>query len=243
MSQALPRTLVRGPTFIRLLASLTDAAAPSTPPPLPDRLSQWLDWNQAIALSTALDGRPAVADGTPFSGEDEDECARLRAALAQAIVSDQALALAAERDEVGIDAAIVRQRYLTHQRAMQAATGRLRGKLRDRLAAKNTPMAQLAALDAAMEVALSPREHALLTAAPKLLGVHFEHLRQTADHTPDHTADHTGDGGAAGAELPAGGTSAAWLDVFRKDMQSVLLAELDVRFQPVEGLLAALRAS
>jgi hypothetical protein len=27
--------------------------------------------------------------------------------------------------------------------------------------------------------------------------------------------------------------------VFRKDMQSVLLAELDLRFQPVEGLLAA----
>jgi hypothetical protein len=33
----------------------------------------------------------------------------------------------------------------------------------------------------------------------------------------------------------------AWLDVFRKDAQSVLLAELDLRFQPVEGLLAALR--
>lgn len=32
-----------------------------------------------------------------------------------------------------------------------------------------------------------------------------------------------------------------WLDVFRKDMQSVLLAELDVRFHPIEGLLAALR--
>ncbi|KAE8755722.1 DUF3348 family protein, partial [Paraburkholderia madseniana] len=32
-----------------------------------------------------------------------------------------------------------------------------------------------------------------------------------------------------------------WLNTFRKDMQSVLLAELDVRLQPVEGLLAALR--
>ena len=38
-------------------------------------------------------------------------------------------------------------------------------------------------------------------------------------------------------------TPGAWLDVFRKDMRSVLLAELDVRLQPVEGLLAALRAS
>jgi hypothetical protein len=36
-------------------------------------------------------------------------------------------------------------------------------------------------------------------------------------------------------------TPGTWLDAFRKDMQSVLLAELDVRLQPVEGLLAALR--
>ena len=38
-------------------------------------------------------------------------------------------------------------------------------------------------------------------------------------------------------------TPGAWLETFRKDMRSVLLAELDVRLQPVEGLLAALRAS
>jgi len=234
MVQALHRMPVRGPTFIRLLASLTDAAAPSTPPPLPDRLSQWLDWNQSIALSTALDGRPAQGDGVPFADEDEDECVRLRAALAQAIVNDPALIASTTHDEVGIDYGLFRQRYLTHQRAMQATTGRLRGKLRDRLANKNTEAARLAAVDAALELALSPREHMLLAAAPNLLGAHFERLRQAAADTTDDAQE---------AELPAGDTSAAWLDVFRKDMQSVLLAELDVRFQPVEGLLAALRAS
>lgn len=237
MLQALPRTPVRGPTFIRLLASLTDAAAPSSPPPLPDRLSQWLDWNQAIALSTALDARPVQGEAVPFTAEDEDECTRQRAALTQAIVSDRQLAVGIRGDdeqaEVGVDFAILRQRYLTHQRAMQAATGRLRGKLRDRLAGKSAEMARLASVDAALELALSPREHMLLAAAPRLLGAHFERLRQAADQAND----------AQGAELPSGETSAAWLDVFRKDMQSVLLAELDVRFQPVEGLLAALRAS
>jgi len=234
MVQALHRTPVRGPTFIRLLASLTDAAAPSSPPPLPDRLSQWLDWNQAIALSTVLDGRPAQGDGVPFGSDDEDECAQLRAALAQAIAGEQAFARQdATHVEVGIDYAIFRQRYIAHQRAIQAATGRLRGKLRDRLAGASAGMARLAALDASMEIVLSPREHELLAAAPRLLEVHFERLRQAAE-----AAD-----GAQGAELPSGEASAAWLDVFRKDMQSVLLAELDVRFQPVEGLLAALRAS
>ncbi|NIF53900.1 DUF3348 domain-containing protein [Burkholderia sp. Ax-1724] len=52
--------------------------------------------------------------------------------------------------------------------------------------------------------------------------------------------DPTGLSATAGHRAPV--TQDAWLDVFRKDMQSVLLAELDVRFQPVEGLLAALRA-
>lgn len=234
MVQALHRTPVRGPTFIRLLASLTDAAAPSAPPPLPDRLSQWLDWNHAIALSTALDGRPEPGDSVPFTDEDADECARIRAALAQAIADDRELGRQAAGDGEGADYAVFRQRYLAHQRAMQAATGRLRGKLRDRLAGKSADMARLAAVDAAMEVALSPREQALLAAAPDLLGAHFERLRRAAER-----AD-----GAQAAELPPGeAPPAPWLGTFRKDMQNVLLAELDLRFQPVEGLLAALRAS
>jgi hypothetical protein len=78
-------------------------------------------------------------------------------------------------------------------------------------------MARLAEVDAVMEAALTPREHALLAKVPELLGQRFERLR-TAVHA-----------------------SPAWLDGFRRDMQSVLLAELDLRFQPVDALLAALR--
>jgi hypothetical protein len=63
-------------------------------------------------------------------------------------------------------------------------------------------------------------------------------------------------GNAPGIDTPATGampvrtqaaapaiTAGAWLDTFRADMRAVLLAELDVRLQPVEGLLAALRTS
>jgi hypothetical protein len=32
-----------------------------------------------------------------------------------------------------------------------------------------------------------------------------------------------------------------WLDFFCRDMQRVMRAELDIRMQPVEGLLSALR--
>ncbi|RBH13166.1 DUF3348 domain-containing protein, partial [Xanthomonas oryzae pv. oryzae] len=129
------------------------------------------------------------------------------------------------------DYAPFRQHYLAMQRAMRTATGDLRGRLRDLLALVSTDMARLAEVDAVMELTLSPREQSLLNTVPGLLGAHFERLRETAHaHQPP-----------AGDDAAPRAVSDGWLDVFRKDMQSVLLAELDVRFHPIEGLLAALR--
>jgi hypothetical protein len=232
--QAAPqRSTVRGPAFIRLLTRLTDVDAPQSGASLPDRLSHWLDWKQAIALSTALDGGPiGPAEGVPAFGQAaEDECLRSRAALVQAIDTDRAFLTSAQRETQGLrnldaanDYAPLRQRYIALQRKIQATTGSLRGNLRDMLAQVSPERARLADVDAVMELALSPREQSLLGKVPTLLGEYFDGLRQRTQGAP---AD----------------ASALWLDVFRKDMQSVLLAELDVRFQPVEGLLAALRAS
>ncbi|MFC4762143.1 DUF3348 domain-containing protein [Dyella koreensis] len=245
MVQAPLRTTVRGPTFIRLLARLTDVDVSPSRQALSDRLSQWLEWTHAIALSTALDGRPAAA--TPgvqtFGRAEEDECARVRSLLAAAIADDRDRSTSRQRGaepvpaeegnaEAVVDYEAFRKHYLAVQRRMQTATGHLRGRLRDILAQQSADMARLAEVDAALELALSPREHTLLGTVPALLGKHFERLRQTEEKT---LAD------AQVAEDTPTATPGAWLDVFRKDMQSVLLAELDVRFQPVEGLLAALR--
>jgi hypothetical protein len=67
---------------------------------------------------------------------------------------------------------------------------------------------------------------------PVLLEEHFKRL-----HRADHAAQ-------ADTQAPAehkGVYPEGWLVAFRKDMQSVLLAELDIRLQPVEGLLEVLR--
>lgn len=221
MVQAQQRAPVPGPTFIRLLARLADVDIAPSSQSLPDRLSQWLDWNHALALSAALDARPgaAASAGAATDGLDT-ECARARDVLTAAIKDDPALAACPSADPAGAtapDFSVLRQCYLARQRAMQATTGRLRGRLRDALAQTSADLARLAGVDAAMELALSPREHALLATVPDLLGQRFERLR---------------------AADPA---SRSWLDPYRRDMQSVLLAELDLRFQPVEGLLAALR--
>ncbi|MGT2489496.1 DUF3348 domain-containing protein [Cupriavidus basilensis] len=232
-----------------MLARLTDVDVPESRQSLSDRLSQWLGWADAIELSAALSGNPpAVA-----SGAQPEPSAAPRSAVAHvseprwpdAIAGDGALAPARRRGQAQppaqadavdavVDYAVYRQRYLSVQQAMETGIGNLRGRLRSMLAASTPAMSRLAVLDAAMERALSARERSRLPPMPALLEGHFERLRQA------------GQAALADAQVPgepAAVTPGAWLDVFRKDMRSVLLAELDIRFQPVEGLLAALRSS
>ncbi|MCC4620116.1 DUF3348 domain-containing protein [Xanthomonas cassavae CFBP 4642] len=243
MAKAAPRAPFSGPAFIRLLARLSDARVAQSHHALADRLSQWIDWTRAVAVSKALDGKlPATADLPEPRPLDAHACARVRAGLATSSVADlDALvarlradtrsAAASQEAPAPPDYAPFRQHYLAMQRGMRTATGDLRGRLRDLLVLVSADMARLAEVDAVMELTLSPREQTLLNTVPGLLGTHFERLRDAA-HAP---------GSAAGSEAAPRAVSDGWLDIFRMDMQSVLLAELDVRFHPIEGLLAALR--
>src|SRR5579864_4773686 len=99
MLQAPKRTALSGPTLVRLLARLTDHDVPESRQSLSDRLSQWLGWTDAIALSSALNGSPpAVASGArAFGSVEENECARVRTALAHAIANDGAPPVAKRR--------------------------------------------------------------------------------------------------------------------------------------------------
>ncbi|WP_158938846.1 DUF3348 domain-containing protein [Burkholderia sp. S171] len=245
MVQAPQRTALSGPTLIRLLARLADVDVTESRQPLSDRLSQWVHWTDAIALSTALNGSPpAVPSGTQASvSPEETECARVRSTLVNAIVGGSVSATAKRHGSAqppshgasmnaAIDYPAFRQIYTSMQQTMETGIGNLRSRLRAKLAARTPDLCRLAEVDAVMERALSPRERSLLATVPALLGGHFERLRQAERETLD---------AAQAPEDAAMVAPGAWLNVFRKDMQSVLLAELDLRFQPVEGLLAALR--
>ncbi|MCE7033239.1 DUF3348 domain-containing protein [Lysobacter sp. GX 14042] len=235
MAKASQREAVPAPAFIRLLARLADVDLRAPGHALVDRLGEWIDWTRAVALSSALDGRlPAAHRAPEGDGDAQQECARVRAALVAAIGADPETAAPRWRGkQPGPDGyAVFRERYLDLQRMMQAEVGRLRGQLRDRLGQASAELARLAKVDAVMDATLSPREHVLLATAPALLGHHFERLRADA-LVPQAHLEFPPDPGTTG--------TGAWLDVFRQDMRNVLLAELDVRFHPVEGLLAALR--
>ncbi|CAB3929912.1 DUF3348 domain-containing protein [Achromobacter insolitus] len=269
MLQAPQRTGLSGPTLIRLLTRLTDVDVPQSRQSLSDHLSQWLGWTDAIALSAALNtSPPVIAPGARmFSSAEERECARVRTTLADAIASDTA-ATAAKRPvpgqapapakqlaalaEADADYANFRQRYLSLQHTMETAVGNLRSRLRGMVAAKNGEMTRLAVVDAIMDRALLPKERALFGAIPRLLQGHFDRLREAeaaalaaaqAEAEAQAESEAAPDGEADETPAPTAVTPGAWLDTFRNDMRSVLLAELDVRLQPVEGLLATLRAS
>jgi hypothetical protein len=135
--------------------------------------------------------------------------------------------------ETAADFATYRRRYAASQQAMESSISPLRQHVRETAAGISSTMARLAAVDAVMEQALGARERALWSTVPTRLERHFERLR----HTHEQARADTQEPDDPHSWVRPGG----WLEVFCRDMRAVLLAELDLRLQPVEGLLDALR--
>jgi hypothetical protein len=208
------QALVTGSALVRLLARFASGEVPASGQAFADRLSQWVGWTDAISLSAALEGGAQASADSRIS-RDAESADDLQCQRTRTAWAD---AIAAAIDP-STDFAPYRQRYLSRQQAMESGIESMRARLRARLAAGSPAMARLAAVDVVMEQVLAPHEQRLLATVPGLLHKHFERLRLT--------------------EVPE--QPRAWLDSFGRDMQAVLLAELDIRFQPIEGLLDALR--
>jgi len=222
MVSELRRTPFNSTTLIRLLAELTVADVADSKQSFAERLAHWLNWTDAISLSVALNGSTVKApdgqSGAPSSASSAaKEFARVRTALANALAAKGAPAAAP-------DYAPYHHHYVSQQRAMEAGIGPLRAQVRSALADQSPASSRLAALDAVLDDVLREREHSLLSTVPLLLEKHFERLRKA--HQETHADTQASDD--------------AWLAIYCKDMQGVLLAELNLRLQPVEGLLEAL---
>lgn len=242
MARGSPRTSFDSSRLIRALSDLVSTDA--TPPrqSFADRLGQWLDFADAIALFSALNGSTDAAGG-PATAEHpalRDEFARVRGALLDSINTDGVLTPGKARIRLpapawhastpgAADYLPYHRYYLAHQRDMGAAIAPLRASVRAGLAQRAPALRQLAALDGVLDQALAPRERSLLATVPQLLGRRFEQLHQAhrnALTTPDDPARWLQPG--------------AWLHTFCQDMRVVLRAELELRLQPVAGLLEAL---
>lgn len=244
MTRALQRTNFNRSRLTRFLSdrALVDAAEAGQP--FAERLGLGLDFTDAIALSAAhraCAAIPPTAAAVASPGVEE-AFARVRSTLTHSITQSCSpngggtrIKLPAPQPGVAIEIAAdyepYRRFYLAHQRDMESGVRPLRGQLREALARASPALRKLAVLDAALDGILSARESKALATLPALLEKRFEQLLKAHQQSLLDTRQ---------ADDPALWRQAeGWLAVFCKEMQGLLLAELDLRLQPAMGLIEA----
>ena len=236
MVREVSRTQFHSSRLIRVLEGLAVADIADSRQSFGERLAQWLDFKDAISLYAVLHG--GLPDGVSRIAAEvvrspQDALCRVRNSLVDAIRADAQLGahkvagMANLSSDVEGEFLPYHRSYLTHQRSMQSALSSLRAQVRATLAEQSSSGKRLAALDGVLEQSLAARERSLLAILPVLLRKRFEYLLLAR--------------GVVSVEdpmqvLPSGD----WLPEFCRDVQAVLLAELDLRLQPVLGLMDAL---
>ena len=245
MTRAPTRTSFTSSALIRALSDLAllNVAEPGSA--FAEQLSAWLNLHDAIALRSVLSVSVSAAStaAPPVDPTNlGDELARLRATLTHAItVADGAsgnkrrIDLPPDSHGMSDSAAAAfepyRRYYLAHQRDMDTSIGVLRIRARDVLTKTSRALAKLAALDGVFDATLTEREGRLLSKIPALLEKRFDQLRKAHQQALADVAP-----AVTGAQSI---TPGSWVKHFCRDMQAVLLAELDVRLQPTLGLVEA----
>jgi len=126
--------------------------------------------------------------------------------------------------------------YVSRQKEIAVKLGKLRASTRAAVSSRSSRLAQLVVLDAALDEALSAPTQKLFAEIPRLLERRFQYLYLQHQQV---VASQDGEHGEGDWRLwsQAGG----WLEQFTGEMQGLLLAELEVRIQPVLGLIEALK--
>lgn len=115
-------------------------------------------------------------------------------------------------DKEGI--AVWQKKYGALQSTLEAQVAQLRQRIREWMSGKSEALSRLSLLDAAMEASLSSHSRSLFAAVPRMLPNRYSTLQ--TKH-PD-----------------------SWHYGFSREVHSLLLAELELRLQPLMGLLEAI---
>lgn len=204
-------------SLVRVLGRWTPTGGEAAGPDVAERLSLWVSAFDAIGLQAAQQSIRTVQAALPGKRSDPRPAgAEALAAQLQRVRTTLARAIAqdlpdAAQAEAGY--APYQQRHLELQRRMALAIAPLRDHVRHTLSRVSAAMRQLAALDAMLEQVVAPREQLLLQTVPALLQRRYEQCRRE-----------DGD----------------WQKSFGKDWRESLLAEVDLRLEPVAGLIEAL---
>ncbi|MBU3897362.1 MAG: DUF3348 domain-containing protein [Gammaproteobacteria bacterium] len=235
-----------------LIGTLADLAVLKIEEPDGDfaqKLGQWIDFAGAIALCAVHNASVSMASCSNSGVQSVAPVAiaqtfdRMRLALENSIkvscslnAGQGRLALPLPEADTPLQDASAyapyRRFHLAHQRDMEASVRSMRAQVRDQIAKVSPRLKQLADFDAALDAILSERENKLLSTQALRLKTRFEQLlkahQQALASAPQDDSP--------GLWMKPG----AWLSRFCSELQTVLLAELDLRLQPTIGLIEAL---
>jgi hypothetical protein len=246
MTRALTRTNFHSSRLIRTLADLAVLETAGPAAAVGEKLGLWIDFADAIALTRVLNANQREVPGKQAAQATTlaQDFAAARASLERVVTKNGAAPSGRARADLALPAldaplddtrvyAPFRRYHLAHQRDMENSVRSLRNKVRDGVAAASPALRQLAAVDAAFEGILGEREARLLANLPGLMEKRFNQLRKAHLQTRQDLAP---DDDKPEQWMQPG----AWLARFCTELQTVLLAELDLRLQPAVGLLEAL---
>jgi hypothetical protein len=212
-----------GSTHARLLQLLAIGDASRKPGNLPcfaERLSRLFGLGDTMALdaATAFRSRQPGMDQGPVFEQLTKELSNTRRALRRKI--------SCYGEEVApgdnLEAEPYLNAWLVLQRKVAASSRQLRDKVRKAMKEHNQSLARLAELDSVFDHTMASYTGQCFSHISKVLEQRFHSLQTPSDSAPE-----------------TGNTPDDWLHRYCEDAQNLLLAELDVRLEPVLGLLEA----
>ncbi|RJP83921.1 MAG: DUF3348 family protein [Desulfobacteraceae bacterium] len=125
-----------------------------------------------------------------------------------------------------------RKFYMARQRGLDIRVGHLRAEIRDAISGLSPALRQLARLDQALSESVAEASREIFAVVPKLLEKRFiqsfEKHRRELPGNPETT------------DLENWMKPGGWISTFCMEMRELLLAELEVRLQPVVGMINSL---
>ncbi len=251
MTQAPPNVSLNGSRLIRFLSELAVSDVEVSHQQFTETLGQLISFSDAITLSAVHSKLPKmVFEPTEVTSESvRAEFLRVREVLVKSVIKSftpntgpSTISLPVPKADTTLDKALsyepYQRFYARHQREIDFKVESLQLFVRDGVSGLSLELAQLAELDAALGGVLALHTRRAFAVIPKLLGKRFEYLRneyQQALTNEEGLENQPLDDTQAEWIKPGG-----WLHAFYQEMQGLLLAELDVRLQPVLGLVEAL---
>ncbi len=223
--------------------------APTSAPDLGAKLAQWVDVRQAIQLHQQLaEPEQPVRPVSKPAAESELLVQEALGQLRDAIVFDR-FGPGLWRNPMPTDVSWQPlvwselwepyRRYLAdHQKQIALVLSRLRRQMRRALSDAGGPCHALAQIDAVFDQTLTARETHLLARLP----FQYEHRLAARVKGLDGPGQDSPPSLTATSPLNRLPSKPEWLLSFEHDIRQSLLAELDLRAQPVLGLLDALKA-